>query len=392
MLYILKSYLSVFLLPFFFTGGAAIAEEPPIRVGATVSLEGKYVETSEMIRLGYSMWEKEINNTGGLLGRKVKLILYDDKSRPELARKYYRKLLEEDGVDLVLSPYGTPLTLVASEESEKHKKVMIACSSAAAAPWERGYRYIFGIYALADRYFISFLDVISRRGYTDIAIVNEDNVFHNAIGNAAAGWAKRFGRKVVFHTTFSDGQSQLPEIADQLMKRKPDGVIFSAYPPDSYLFIDLLKGLNYKPRSLGMTIVPTYPQFYQKVGDFSEGIFGISQWESDERIPFPGTEQFIADFLEFSGRIPSYHAGSAYAECKILEEAIRRATSIDHEKIRDYVSGLDTMTVIGRFKVDSTGRQIGHNPILIQWQDGRKEIVYPRKMKTKDPVFEDSGK
>ena len=340
-----------------------------------------------MIQLGYRMWAEKVNSKGGLLGRKIKLVLYDDKSNPDLAKKLYRKLLEEDRVELVLSPYGTPLTLAASEISEKHQKVMIACASAAKKPWERGFRYLFGIYALADRYFISFLDVIARKGFKKVAIINENSVFNNAIGNAAAGWAERFGLEVVYHKRFTNGESELRNIAKEIKAKNFEEIIFSAYPPDSYLFINELKGHGYKPRSLGMTIVPTYPHFYEKVGSYAEGIFGISQWESDERIPFPGTKQFIADFKKFTGKIPSYHAGSAYAECQILEEAIRKADAIDHEKIRDYVSGLDAMTVIGRFKVDYTGRQIGHNPILIQWQNGKKEIVYPRKMKTKNPVF-----
>ncbi len=361
--------------------------EPPIKVGATVSLEGKYVETSRMIKYGYEMWESQVNQKGGILGRKVELILYDDKSRLDLVRKYYTKLIEEDGVELVLSPYGTPLTLVASEISEKHKKVMIACGSAAARPWERGYRYLFGIYALADRYFISFHDVIARKGFKTVAIVYENSVFNVAIGEAAASWAERFGLQVVYQKSFTDAKSQLPSIVKNLMEKNADGVIFSAYPPDSYMFIDALKKEKYKPRALGMTIVPTYPQFYQKVGAFAEGIFGISQWESDERIPFPGTKKFIADFKQFTGQIPSYHAGSAFAECQLLEQAIRTANEINHDKIREYIYALDTMTVIGRFKVDQTGRQIGHNPILIQWQNGKKEIVHPRKMKTKDPVF-----
>ena len=379
--------LTIFFFVVLFGHSMAFSTESPILVGATVSLDGEYVETSAMIQLGYKMWAEEVNSRGGLLGRKIKLVFYDDKSKPELAREFYRKLIEEDGVELVLSPYGTPLTMAASEITEKHQKVMIACASAAPKPWERGYRYLFGIYALADRYFISFLDVIARKGFNEVAIVNEDSVFNNAIGNAAARWAERFGVKVVYHKRFKEGTVELPQIAQELKAKSLDEIIFSAYPPDSYSFINELKKLEYKPRSLGMTIVPTYPQFYEKVGSYAEGIFGISQWESDERIPFPGTRRFIANFQKFTGQVPSYHAGSAYAECQILEEAIRKANTIDHDKIRDYVSGLDAMTVIGRFKVDQTGRQIGHNPILIQWQNGRKEIVYPRKMKTKDPIF-----
>lgn len=375
------------LICLLFQGSSAYSAEPPLLVGATVSLQGRYVETSRMIQYAYEMWESQVNEKGGLLGRTVKLLLYDDESNPELAEKLYKKLIEEDGVELVLSPYGTPLTLVASEVTERHNKVMVACASAAQKPWERGFRYLFGIYALADRYFISFCDVIARKGYRTVAIIYEDSVFNIAIGTAAIKWAKRFGLEVIYNKSFTDIESQLPAMITELRGKNPDGLIFSAYPPDSYAFLEVLKKDTFRPKALGMTIVPTYPDFHKRIGSFANGIFGISQWEPDERIPFPGTNKFITDFKRFTGQEPSYHAGSAYAACQLLEQAVTTFNEINHEKIKDYMYALDTMTVIGRFKVDQTGRQIGHNPILIQWQNGQKEIVYPRKMKTKDPLF-----
>jgi branched-chain amino acid transport system substrate-binding protein len=131
-----------------------------------------------------------------------------------------------------------------------------------------------------------------------------------------------------------------------------------------------------------MTIAPMHPEFLKKAGPIGEGVFGPSQWEPDERIPFPGTKKFIADFVQYTQKQPSYHAGSAYSACQIIENAINRSGKIDHDKIRDYIRSLDTVTVIGRFKVDQQGRQIGHNPITIQWQNGKKEIVYPVKLQT----------
>ena len=121
----------------------------PILIGATVSLEGKYSEPSSMVRNGFKLWEMDVNQRGGLLGRPVKLILYDDKSQKERVGKLYEKLIYEDKVDLVFSPYGTPLTLAASEISEKKHMVMLACAASGEKIWERGYEYVFGVYALA---------------------------------------------------------------------------------------------------------------------------------------------------------------------------------------------------------------------------------------------------
>jgi len=368
------------------------ADEKPILIGATVSLEGKYIETSAMIKRGYKLWVEQINKNGGLLGRPVKLILYNDKSKKNLIATLYEKLILEDRVDLTLSPYGTPLTMAASEVTEKYGYVMLACAAASEKIWERGYKYIFGVYALADRYFIGFQDLLARKGFESIGIIFENSGFNISIAKGVRRWADRFNLKIAYDSGFDDGNSELPIILKQVMKKNIDGLIFSGYPPECYIFISLMKTADYRPKALAFTIAPTHPDFHKNIGPFAEGIFAPSQWEPDERIPFPGTKLFIKNFNKFSGVMPSYHAASAYSACQILEKAIIQAQTIDHKKIRNYVSSFDTVTIMGRFKVNHTGRQVGHNPILIQWQNGKKEIVYPSKMSTSQPQFNSFGK
>lgn len=357
-------------------------DSKPILIGATVSLEGKYSEPSFMIRNGFRLWEQEVNNRGGLLGRPVKLILYDDKSLKERVRRFYEKLINEEKVDLVFSPYGTPLTLVASEVSERNKMVMLACAASGELIWERQYKYVFGVYALAKRYFIGLLDLMAREGFENVAILYEDSPFHRDVAEGSALWAQRFGIDVVLEKSFISAQSEFYELMQKTIDANADGLIFSAYSRECHQFLDTMKKAKYHPRVVGMTIAPIHPDFYKKAGNIAEGVFGPSQWEPDERIPFPGTKKFIEEFVAYAKKVPSYHAGSAYAASQILEKAITQTRSLDHNKIRDYIRAMDTVSVIGRFKVDHKGKQIGHNPITIQWQQGEKEIVYPTKMQT----------
>ena len=149
----------------------------------------------------------------------------------------------------------------------------------------------------------------------------------------------------------------------------------------------LMREMAYRPTVLAMPIAPVHPDFEKKVGPIANHVFAPSQWEPDERIPFPGTRRFIDAFTAFAGHPPSFHAASAYAACQIIEQAIDQNQTLDHEKLRDYIAALDTVTVLGRFKVDPTGLQVGHNSIIIQWQAGKKEIVWPQKMQTARPAF-----
>jgi branched-chain amino acid transport system substrate-binding protein len=375
-----------FVLP---TLPAAAGNDGVMRIGGTLSLAGKYREPSIMIRDAYNLWVQQVNRRGGLLGRRVELILYNDQSREDFVRQFYHKLLEEDRVDLLLSPYGSPLTLVASEVSEAHGYVMIACAAAAEMLWERGYHYLFGVYATASRYFIGLLDLMARHGQSSVAILYENSPFHRNIAAGAENWAGRFRLKVPWRRGFNDADTELQAAVKELkgLMPSPDGFIVSAYPPACYRLLDIMKAEQYRPRVLAMTIAPIHPDFHRRVSAAAEMVFAPSQWEPDERIPFPGTKAFVQEFKTLNGGMPSYHAGSAYAACEILEKAVTRTASLEQKKLRDYIASSDTVTVIGRFKVDSRGMQIGHNPILIQWQDGRKEIVYPTKMQTAKPRF-----
>ncbi|MCF8037944.1 MAG: amino acid ABC transporter substrate-binding protein [Desulfohalobiaceae bacterium] len=365
---------------------AAAADNPPIRIGATVSLEGPYAEPSMMIRDAFRLWEQEVNQNGGLLGRKVKLILYNDKSQRRLVNTYYHKLIEKDRVDLVFSPYGTPLTLTASNVSEEHNLFMLACAASGERIWERGFEYVVGMYALAERFFIGLLDLMARNGHTTVSLVySEESSFNLDVAEGARKWAEKFDIAVVRDKGYRNGETVLPEIVSEFKAAEARRVLVSAYPPDCYRLLEEMRKKNYKPEVLGMTIAPIHPDFLEKAGRMGKRVFAPSQWEANERIPFPGTRKFIKSFRSFTGKLPTYHAGSAYAACQLYEEAIRQTQSLDNRKIRDYIVSLDTVTVIGRFKVDATGRQVGHNPLLIQWQAGRKEIVWPPRMQTAEP-------
>ncbi len=362
-------------------------ESDSIRIGATLSITGAYAEPSEMMYRAYRLWESQINAEGGLLGRGVELVIRDDRSDPQLAAEMYRKMIDDEGVDLVLSPYGTPITAAVSEITEERGVPMIAAGASGDILWERGHQYIFGMYSMARRYFIGFIDLFAREGLDGLTIFYEDNEFNVDAAEGALEWAGKMGVDVLDKRIISSDSALIAEALAGLADRPGDGIIICAYPEAAYGLLARLEGSGLRPAALAITIIPVHPDFILKAGTAGNGVFGPSQWEPMERIPFPGTREFIRDFIACSGKSPSYHAGSAYSSCQIISQAVRAVGNLDRQAIRDYISELDTVTVIGHFKKDRQGRQVGHNPLLIQWQNGRKEIVYPRSMRTAEPVF-----
>ena len=179
------------------------ALEPPVVIGTTASMTGKYVEPSNMIQKATKLWVDEINQRGGLLGRKVKLVLYDDRSDAERTRVLYEKLITQDNVDIVFSPYSTPLTLAASSVSEAHQKLMIAVAAAAEKPWQQGARYLFQLYAPAKRQFIGLLDLMAKKNLRTLSVLYDDaSDFNLDIVSGVQEWADIFKIKILYNFKF----------------------------------------------------------------------------------------------------------------------------------------------------------------------------------------------
>lgn len=374
------------LFTFLFLSEWGLAGEP-ILIGGTVSLEGKFKEPSWMMQQAFRLWEQQVNQRGGLLGRPVELVLLDDKSEVERAGELYEQLINRDRVDLILAPYGTPLTLTASEVTERHSMLMVAAGASGAEIWERGYQYVVGVYAPGSRYFIGFLDLVARQGLGPVAILHEKSSFCTDAARGAVIWAGRFNLNVALVAGYDNAASELLPLVQKCQEIRARSVLLSAYSSDVYEFLHHLSQKAYRPEALACTIAPVHPDFHKRAGNWGEGVFAPSQWEPDERLPFPGARQFIHDFASFSGTLPTYHAASAFASCQILERAVNHTRSLDQTTLLHYVTGLDTVTIIGRFRVNHHGEQVGHNPLTIQWQHGKKEIVYPIRMQTATPLF-----
>ncbi len=380
----LAALLTAFFLAF---AAAASAAPPPIVIGGTVSLSGKFAETSHAIHESCRLWERQVNQEGGLLDRPVRLLLLDDKSDADEVGRLYRRLIDEDKVDLLVSPYSTTLTLAALAVSEPRGRLMIGLGASGDEIWSRGHKWIFGVYSSAERYFLGFMDMIARRNLREVALIHADSEFPRDAARGARSWIARFGLRLVQDDSFRDGPAELPELARRARAAGAKALVLAAYTDSCYQLLAELKAQDWRPRALAMTVGPAQADFAERAGDLAEGVFGPSQWEPNLRIPFPGMAKFIAEFQEQSRRLPSYHAASAYAGLTIAAKAISQTGGLDQGKLRDFIWALDTVTIMGRFKLDPTGRQVGHSPFIIQWQGMTKEIVYPPRMQTAAPEF-----
>jgi branched-chain amino acid transport system substrate-binding protein len=380
-----KTLVISFLL--FFIALPASAQEPLIKIGVSLGLTGKYSEMSDMQMKGFRLWESDVNKRGGLLGKKVQIIIYDDKSDPRTAKSLYEHLILNDKVDLVFGPYSSEITEAVLPITEKHGYPLLATGASADRLWQMGYKYIFGISAPASKYVVGFLELLVKNDLQDVAIVYADDSFSLDIANGTKKWAERFGLKIVLFEGFKKSTENLDFIALKAKASKAQVLIVCGHFNESINMRKSLKKINWQPRAYFASVGPAMPEFQTNLKSDANYVFSSSQWEHHEETTIPGCKEFYHAYIHAYNETPSYHAARAYTSGQILEAAIKNAQSIERNKLRSVLLSLDTITVIGRYGVDKKGMQAKHFNVIVQWQNEEKKIVWPEGLKTANPVF-----
>src|SRR5256712_6733219 len=357
----------------------------PIRIGASLSLTGTYAKLGKNQHEGYQLCEKEVNGKGGLLGRKVQFVVYDDQSLPATAVRLYEKLITEDKVDAIMGPYSSPVTEAAVNVTEKYKKVMVAPLAATTSIFKKGRKYIFMIVSPAEVYLEGLIDLAAKRGLKSIALTYEDTLFAKAAAVGAAELARSKGMRVVFQEPYPKGTTDFAALLTKIKALDPDVFAAATYFDDAVAVTRQMKELDVNPKMLGLTVGGDLPEFYDLLKQNAEYVYGASQWEP--HLPYPGLCELVEAYKKEIGREPVYHAASVYGGCLVFAEAVRRAGTLDTDRLRDVLLKLEMRTPFGDYKVDADGFQIGHKMVMSQWQDGRQVIVWPEDLATGKPRF-----
>ena len=357
----------------------------PIRIGLSLGLTGKYAPFALMQQRGYSLWQSEINERGGLLGRPVEFIFVDDESDPAKAPELYRKLITKDRVDLVLGPYSSAITAAVAPIVDKAGFPMLAAGAAADQIWQQGYSNIFGVFTPSSRYTVGMLYLALLNDLTTIAIVFADDAFSITAAKGTKKWASKLGLNVVMFEKFKKGKRDLSALAEKAKLADASLLLVAGHFNESLDMRKALKKVDWYPKAYFATVGPVLSKYQEMLGVDANLTFASSLWEPE--LNFPRSHQFTAAFRARYGLTPTYHAAEVYAAGQILEAAIKSTGTLNRDRIRQAFSELQTHTVIGRYLVDPTGVQVKHFALTIQWQKGKKEIVWPEEVATAKPIL-----
>ena len=373
--------------------------QQPIRVGASLSQTGTYAPFGPVQLRGYQLCIKHTNDKGGVLGRKLELVVEDDRSQGATAARIYDKLITQDKVDAVLGPYGSPMLEAVADVAEKHRMPMMAATGATSSIFKKGRKFVFMVLSPAETYFDGLIDMAAKRGLKTLAVVYEDTLFPGASARGALDLAKKKGLHVLLAEVYPKGSTDFSPILDRVRAANPDVLVVPTYFDDAVTVTRKLKELNVNPRMFGASAGVDLPKFYEVLGRTAEFVYGASQWEPElvtlragGLIPvarqYPGAREFVESYRQaFPGADLSYHSASGYGGCQILVEAMKRAGSLAGEKLREAILKMDLHTVFGAFKVDQDGLQIAHKTLMFQWQDGKTVIVWPDEIAPGKPRF-----
>lgn len=348
-----------------------------IRIGATMSLTGKqYSLQGGYGREGYLLCEKHVNAQGGVLGRPIQFVIYDDESDEKTAARLYEKLIVEDKVDAVLGPYGTAITEAVADVPEKHRKVMVAANAATSSIWEKGRRYLIMVLAPIDSAAAGVVDAAARNGLRTVAILNQDALLPKAVAKGTSEVAKSKGLEVISFETYPDGTTDFSGILTKLKAAKPDVLVAASVRLDDLVAITRqMKEVDFNVKMLSSLPYGLLPEYYKRLGKEAEFVYSATFWEA--ALPNPGNQDFVAAYEKEFKRAPAVQSANSYAGCQIFVEAVRRAGTTDSERLRQALLALKTKTVLGDFAVDQRGFQVGQKAVTIQWQDGKQAVVSP---------------
>jgi branched-chain amino acid transport system substrate-binding protein len=384
---------------------AAAQNAPPIKIGLGEALTGGLAAGGKAALLTYQIWADEMNARGGLLGRKVEIVSYDDQSNPATVPGIYTKLLDIDKVDLVMSGYATVPTAAAMPVIIQRKKLFLSLFALAANDKFRYDRYFQlqpngtnAKFEFSKGYF-ELATALDPKPKT-VAMVGADAEFSVLALEGARENAKKAGIEIVYDSKYPPNTIDFIPIIRAIKAKNPDLVFFASYPPDSAGLIRAVHEVGLSARILGGGMIGLqFAALKTQLGPLLNNVVCYDLIVPEPTMKFPGIDDFLARYrarAKDAGVDPLgiYIPPFAYAQMQILERAITAVGSLDDGKLADYIRSNAFETVVGRIKFGDRGEWAEARILLVQYRGvvgnaveqfnnpGKQMIVHPPQFKS----------
>jgi branched-chain amino acid transport system substrate-binding protein len=368
------------------------SDKSAIKIGASLPLTGDFSEPGKAARQGYQVWQKTVNDQGGLLGRKVQIVVRDDASDQNTVVADYNALISREKVDLLLGTFSSLLNIPASTVAERNRMLYVEPAGGAPDIFNRGYKYLFfAQQATADHQGDLFAQYIlslppDQRPKT-AAYPTLDDPFAVPVLEGIRAKLEPAGIKTVYRKTYPADTQNFDSIANAVKSANPELLVHGATFADGVGFIRALDKVGFDPKYFFQTSAPSFAdQFSKGIGEKNtEGIFYAVSWTPEAKTP--GNKEFLDAYHEmFGNQIPAEDAADAFATAQVMQAAIKAVGKIDDQlKLADWLRSHTVDTILGPLKWNETGAPQGQF-LIGQWQSGQSEIVLPKAAATSDQI------
>ena len=394
---------------FLMMAGAAAAEEP-IKIGLGMSLTGPLAANGKMSLVAMQVWESDINAQGGLLGRPVKLVYYDDQSKPAEVPAIYSKLLDVDKVDLIVSGYASTQIAAAMPVAVARKKLFVSLFGTGVNNEFKYDKYFAMIpngptpKPAFTRGFFKVAEAQNPKPET-IALAYADAEFGQNACEGARENAKDARFKVVYDKSYPPATIDFTPIVRAIQARNPDLLVICSYPLDTVGMIKTINEIGFKPKMWGGAMVGLQATaFKTQLGPLLNGVVNFETWLPVKSMEFPGSIELLKKYQERAAAAGTDPLGYympvwAYADLQVLGQAIAATKSLNDDTLAAYMHQATFQTVVGEIKFGPLGEWTQERTLAAQFQnikgntiddfrDTKTEvIVYPPQFKSGEVIY-----
>ena len=395
---------------FALVSGGAACERPaqaadPIKIGLSMPMTGGLSGTGKAALLGTQIAVEDINAQGGLLGRPLQLIFYDDQSNGGTVPGIYTKLIDVDKVDLLLSSYATNMVAPAMPIAIQKGFVFIGLFGLAVNDQFKYDRY-FSIVPSGENARLSYsqgfyeVALSAQPKPRTVAIVGADAEYAQIATDGARENAEKLGLKIVYDRRYPPNTVDFVPIVRAVQSTNPDIIYIASYPPDSAGLIRAAHEIGLKASVFGGGMIGLqYASLKQQLGPMLNGVICWDVYVPEPTMNFPGAAGFLARYQARAAKegvdpLGYYTPPFAYARLQIMADAVKATGSLDQKKLADYIHHTTFKTIVGDMRFGVSGEQPETRFLFVQYQGvqgndieqfkkpGRQVIVFPPALKS----------
>jgi branched-chain amino acid transport system substrate-binding protein len=365
-------------------------ESKTFKIGVITSLTGPAAAFGQAHKNGYTVALRELNAKGGLLGKPIELVYYDDQSKPDQAVQGVSKLVDLDHVPLILGAYSSENTRAIVPAVTQRQVPLLMPTATADNVMETGSPWVFRVCSGSGAYARATVEFLKRNGGPKtLAIIYENTNFGQSNDKSMREEAQKAGMNVVDEEAYQASSPDYKALLQRVKAKNPEAVYFASYLLDATTLMRQAAevGLNphyYTSAGTGFAAAE-FPTKDKGAGTYAEFTFSVSQWLPTAR--WKGSKEFDKAFTELTGAHPAYHAMEAYATLLVAAAAIQKAGNAQPAAVRDAIRVVDLPdTPFGPIKFDEHG-QNDHPVLITQVRGGQYVVVDPPAAAEAQPVI-----